>query len=799
MKRIKSPNGSQVNFEKVVDNVQSTAFSNLKKRIEQLANITGLNLSVHNNVLGPEFALSLISNNDTLSIASGNALTESGDYIRVSPSVSTDNLAKTNTNVGYGIVLTYKEVGSDPVKALNAFVFDALGSQSLNRKTVFSDSVGLSLEPITGTLTAFKDGLEDTQILLGVLWDSAGTFVGPTDYPIIESGTFRIADMREESRMLLSESLISDKKVLYRDRPSTGDNAFNQDIEFSTELTFNKITASTDGEGVVAPKGISMLEGFEKSTNLEGTSAANFYVDVGSADNPGGRNLIISDGALTSPSNIRVSSINSTKDKDEHYSLVTFRWNWNNLQGTISGTSVTLGSNTYEGDPINLTGDVVGKNLYFTSSNNSYKIIERSGNTLTLEESTVSGDTVSNSNPMRIIDRNVKQYIFTIRDIVTDEVEVFMLNDEFVKNPGIARRIPLEETYQVSLQALNQGGSSNTTSSGNFENRLEDINEDGTMELSSDAQGFIIETNGWPSAHELEVIYSSKIDLSELNNPFTDPDSGDIESVYMRTNRKHISSGTPSRFSVAIRPVVNKQAVGAPIVKEVVSGGGGLLPEEDVLIQTEVNVEVLRAVVTDTDPDPDPDDPFEKYEFEWYGRDGLAVNVDDYFANGRYLSDTDGSNPHHVRSARRPINRPGKQVIRFDPEDSPISLPQGKEIKSGVSKEDRLIIERPLPFDYIITGIQFKISSVDNLSPTNSGIIRVYQKGLESSATKMEIEGHSKNAVTQSASLPISQASDGSRTLIVDAFDPDPTSPNNECDISGVITVLGKPKIVSNF
>lgn len=39
--------------------------------------------------------------------------------------------------------------------------------------------------------------------------------------------------------MLLSESLISDEKVLYRDRPSVGAQAFSQNIEFSQNVDFS--------------------------------------------------------------------------------------------------------------------------------------------------------------------------------------------------------------------------------------------------------------------------------------------------------------------------------------------------------------------------------------------------------------------------------------------------------------------------------------------------------------------------------------------------------------------------------
>jgi len=806
MKRIVSPNGSQINFEKTVNDIQDAAFLNLKKRVEEFIEASGINLSVINGVLGDEFELSFISSNEKINVNNGKALTSSGDYLKIDTNLSIDNPTVSQLNNPYAIILEYKEASSNPVKALNAFVFDALGSKSLNRKTVYSDSIELLTQEYTEPLLDFKAALPPNQILLGIVWNDSGTFSGIEDFPIISSGNYRIADLREESRLLLNSNLLSDKIFLYKDRPSVGSNSFSHNIEFSGDLYFNEIKPSSSGEGIIRSNSIQMESGNLRKTNIEGTTAQDFYVRVGSGGT-GGRKLIISDGALTTPENLRVFEITPSNDRLSKTSLVTIKWNWDGLQGPVEAgnNQITISSSTIDDESVSFTNSIIGKDLYFSSSTNRYEIVARSGNTITLASAPVAEDAVGPSDPMRIIDKNVSQYILTVRDKYTNEAHIALLDRTFVTRPVITKKLELGETYRVSLQALNQGGSSNTATTGDFLNSISQIDETGNMTLRSDAQGFLIETTGWNSAHEFEVVYSSKADLSEVSDPFN-ANGGDIEKTYMETNIKHISSGRPTRYYVALRPLQNKYPVGDHVVKEIVSGGGGLLPDEDVLIQTEVNVQVVTGKVKEIIQEPEK---HPELEIAWEDENGQHITVDDYFANGRYFTPLDGSLPQfaqnvHARAVRKlatalKLNE-GRQRIVIEETPPPIITTE-TVVKSGISREDRLIAERELTFDYVVTGIQLKLKSVHNLSPTNSGIIRVYQRGSEMAATKMEVEGFSEEPIKQAANLPINLSSNGTRTLVVDAWDNDSNEEqaNNNCNIAGTITVLGRPRIVDNF
>ena len=170
MERIVAPNGSQINLENLVDSIQEKAYSNLKKRLEEIMGSMGLSLVVTNGALGADFGITLTNSNTLVTVAEGKAFSPALSYIKIAAPTSTSNLTIANPNKGYGIVLTYTEASSSPIKAVNAFVYDKLGSTaSLNRKTVYADSVTLSLVEITSNVTALRAALTTEQILIGAL------------------------------------------------------------------------------------------------------------------------------------------------------------------------------------------------------------------------------------------------------------------------------------------------------------------------------------------------------------------------------------------------------------------------------------------------------------------------------------------------------------------------------------------------------------------------------------------------------------------------------------------------------
>jgi len=72
-------------------------------------------------------------------------------------------------------------------------------------------------------------------------------------------------------------------------------------------------------------------------------------------------------------------------------------------------------------------------------------------------------------------------------------------------------------------------------------------------------------------------------------------DTAPYQRIVSDTRRVKIVSDRPTNYSVAVRPLQNKQPVGSPIISTVVSGGGGVSPQEQDLFDGEITMETYRA------------------------------------------------------------------------------------------------------------------------------------------------------------------------------------------------------------
>ena len=112
---------------------------------------------------------------------------------------------------------------------------------------------------------------------------------------------------------------------------------------------------------------------------------------------------------------------------------------------------------------------------------------------------------------------------------------------------------------------------------------------------------------------------------------------------------------------------------------------------------------------------------------------------------------------------------------------------------TGNTKPARKIGEQDLPADVTLTQIQVDCSSVIGATGANPAIIRVYQYGRESSAATIEISSIGINL--QVISLTILSRYGTDRKVIIDAWDPDTSSPNNTCSIAGTVSIAGRPYV----
>lgn len=359
---------------------------------------------------------------------------------------------------------------------------------------------------------------------------------------------------------------------------------------------------------------------------LPGTASPTFRVGVGSLDYPEGREVLLADPKVNTPANFRIYDVSPTHDRRESMSYVHLKWNWDGLNGIKQGNNqIVLNAITTTGETLNLThGAAVIRQFYFSSSGNIYNIssYNESTRTITLTTNFKTEDIISDVFPAKIIDPNVKYY--NIRCIEQDIDEGLLTKysiisnldyDNIALNPEHIIKLELNKKWSISIRAGNNnntspyvtmlpgsydpdhvpGGQTSYSYSSPFFNKLPFIdNAEGlstpSLTLTSTAYGFKLDIEGWEgntrdiSPHEFEIAYTTLSGITWENSSFsTTKKSG---ATFIRTvNRTlQISTNQSAVWTVGVRPIQNNQPVGVPIMGTVQSGGGGIVPQDTIVV-----------------------------------------------------------------------------------------------------------------------------------------------------------------------------------------------------------------------
>lgn len=132
-------------------------------------------------------------------------------------------------------------------------------------------------------------------------------------------------------------------------------------------------------------------------------------------------------------------------------------------------------------------------------------------------------------------------------------------------------------------------------------------------------------------------------------------------------------------------------------------------------------------------------------------------------------------------------------AVKINPDPG---LIPGNTLVLGATKASRLITEKKLSVEYEITRIDFVCSQTENVSQNNPAYIRVYPADSEASAAFLEVPS-TGTLTAENLKLKIKRDINSEIKFKVDAYDPSPSGTNNFTEISGKLTVRGKP-IVSN-
>lgn len=132
-------------------------------------------------------------------------------------------------------------------------------------------------------------------------------------------------------------------------------------------------------------------------------------------------------------------------------------------------------------------------------------------------------------------------------------------------------------------------------------------------------------------------------------------------------------------------------------------------------------------------------------------------------------------------------------AIKINPDPGLIA---GNTLVLGATKASRFITEKKLSVEYEITRMDFVCNQTENVSQSNPAYIRIYPSDSEGSAAFLEVPS-TGTLTAENLRLLIKRDVNSEIKFKVDAYDPSPSGTNNFTEISGKLTVRGKP-IVSN-
>ena len=275
------------------------------------------------------------------------------------------------------------------------------------------------------------------------------------------------------------------------DQAAWGNDLWIENKEASSDIHIiapDEVRISGILDASVTPTSVARLRVNEANVEIKSalriTDATHGSQDITIDENPqfiktiavAGNRVQMEPTAPTPPKNFRIYDLGPNPSMHEPTSYVTFKWNWEDLEGAHDGGADFLttagGPQT---DPGGSPSTISGMYMYFThaSSGRKYKIENCSFSsagvstyTLGTELSTglqypQSGDTANATDPARIID-NADKYVFKSieyedsygnSNLLIDQVNE--LTEDFVLQPNYRVKLDLGKQYYVSLRAYN--------------------------------------------------------------------------------------------------------------------------------------------------------------------------------------------------------------------------------------------------------------------------------------------------------------------------------------------------------
>lgn len=497
---------------------------------------------------------------------------------------------------------------------------------------------------VKGDTRFFNDSGSAANFNLGGVATSGGfNFqVNGSDMEVTGPGG-HVASFRSLDGVLYSPKILADDIDLVQDPTLSGTRTFGWGYANMSILDIDANEVRTGGASIGQSSeftGVTTLHdaviygltlgGGDEGSNvyISGVTNEEFYLGLGT-DNQ--RMVATVAGTPTTLTNFRLYDIYPTSNKEEQAGFVSLKWNYDGLS-FVAGQAPSVGGNTVKLTHFTMSSNDLllasGKTLYLEETSNSYEILSIVDNSTDIEvtiRGVFSQSDQDSAATARIVDRHVTDYVLKCIELdlntsqPTGYVETYMLDSEFVTNPNYIVKLNLGKRWYFELKGKNSylegsfermpagtydpdhDGVGYVSYSQNYLHELPDITTAAGISLTSSVFGFNIEIvgSGWydstddqNSAHEFEVVYS------KTENPSFSASDTSVTKFITGNKLTPVTTNTPSMWYVKVRPLQNKQPVGTELYSDIVSGGGGIAPGDQILVQMPVNVTVVSGLVT---------------------------------------------------------------------------------------------------------------------------------------------------------------------------------------------------------
>lgn len=495
---------------------------------------------------------------------------------------------------------------------------------------------------------------------------------------------------------------------------------------------------------------------------------------------------------------------------------VVIKWGYDGLTGagdTGADTFVINNAATAGMSGVGLN-DLVDYAFYIPATQKSYLIVSntaQSGENITLQlaESSnrgvpvMTGVTATSGNAAEI-HSFADRYNWELIPVAEDNggTKTFKKDKSLEGRKEIARSpvpqlvvqdLKLGMRYKFRVQAFLKDVTSTVaeTPAGTNGTRIEfaTITDDGVLALSADDYGFVASVSGWADATHIELVYTTDGTEPDFNNAthFKIPPTS--------SRKIPVPMTASTKVKVGVRGLINGYQVTLVKTAEIVSGGGGIAPLGEKLIDQKFElisytgkVKSVSQTGLGSDDVPNTTYDFKYKNLKWAGRSWDA-NISNKGLVGSILNIGSGIYRviDHVNTDT--VSHEGEVRAKLISGSNTLTVDQDVYINKDITYGRIIALLKKFIVAYQLTKVIVNIDFAEKASIAAPGKVRVGASDNMGSATVVAIEGSGTFEGDSGVVIGVN------KDLLVDFVDT-AGSPVNDCSAKGHIVVYGIKKVV---